>query len=59
MRIRWSREASDDIGRLHAFLLPLDPRAAARIAQMLIEMHYEVAADVISIIRVWHMREDR
>lgn len=91
MRVRWSREASDDIGRLHAFLLPSDPHAAARVAQMLIDapdklldhprlgerldryggreirhlhvgdydMRYAFDGEVISIIRIWHDREDR
>ena len=91
MKIRWSREASDDIGRLHAFLSPFDPNAAARVAGMLIDapdrlldhprlgalldrygsreirhlhiggydMRYELDGEVISIIRIWHSREDR
>ncbi|MSO97709.1 MAG: type II toxin-antitoxin system RelE/ParE family toxin [Rhodospirillaceae bacterium] len=28
MRVRWSRAASDDLVRLHAFLRPKNPRAA-------------------------------
>ena len=35
MRIRWNREAWDDLGRLHAFLLPLDSPAAMRAANRL------------------------
>jgi len=35
MRIRWNREASDDLGRLHGFLLPLDSSSATRAANLL------------------------
>ncbi|ATQ42068.1 type II toxin-antitoxin system RelE/ParE family toxin [Caulobacter mirabilis] len=37
MKIRWSREASDDVGRLHAFLESANPVAAAKVARMLVE----------------------
>ncbi len=37
MRIRWSQQASDDIGRLHDFLAAFSPETAARVAKMLIE----------------------
>ena len=37
MRIRWSRQASDDVGRLHDFLAAFSPEAAARAAKMLVE----------------------
>jgi len=37
MRIRWSREASDDVGRLYAFRKSFDPQAAARLVQRLLD----------------------
>lgn len=36
MRIRWSRQASDDVGRLHDFMAAFSPEAAARVARMLV-----------------------
>jgi plasmid stabilization system protein ParE len=30
VRIRWTPEAADDLGRLHDFLAPYNPRAALR-----------------------------
>ena len=91
MRVDWSSAARRDLFRLEAFLKPVNPRAAARVARTLIDaagrlsefphiapsiegyegrevrsltvgdysMHYEVKADGISIVRVWHAREDR
>ncbi len=35
MRIRWTRRASADLERLHAFLQPVAPAAAARVVQEL------------------------
>ena len=37
MRMRWSQQASDDIGRLHDFLAAFSPEVAARTARMLLE----------------------
>ena len=36
MRIRWSRQASDDVGRLHAFAASFSAEAGASVARMLI-----------------------
>lgn len=36
MRIRWSQQASDDVGRLHAFAASFSPEAGAGVARMLI-----------------------
>ena len=35
MRIRWTRKAAADLARLHSFLEPVAPEAAARIVQQL------------------------
>lgn len=35
MKIRWTGAASDDLVRVHAFLAPVAPEAAARIVQQL------------------------
>jgi len=35
MRIRWTSKASSDLVRLHAFLAPAAPDAAARVVQRL------------------------
>lgn len=35
MNIRWTRRASADLVRLHAFLEPVAPDAAARVVQQL------------------------
>jgi len=35
MRVRWTEQASADLVRLHAFLEPVAPDAAARIVQQL------------------------
>jgi len=91
VRIRWTEKASTDLVRLHDFLAPVAPEAAARIAQKLVrapdrllryprigerleayeprevrriivgpyEMRYEIAADAILILRLWHSRENR
>lgn len=36
MRIRWSQQASDDVGRLHDFLAAFSAEAAARTTRMLL-----------------------
>ena len=91
MRVDWSAAARRDLFRLEAFLRPVNPRAGARVARMLVDaagrlpefpqlapavegydgrdirslvigdynMHYEVTADAIHIVRIWHTREDR
>ena len=80
-----------DLGRLHAFLAPVNPRAAAVVFEKLsaapdilvaqprlglalpefaprdvrrlivgdYELRYELAAQEIWILRLWHTREDR
>jgi plasmid stabilization system protein ParE len=37
MRLRWTTAATVDLRRLHAFLAPLDPRAATRTVRALRE----------------------
>lgn len=37
MKIRWSRQASDDIGRLHRFLEQKSPAAAVGAVQSLLD----------------------
>lgn len=37
MKIRWSRQASDDVGRLYDFMAGFSPEAGARVARMLLE----------------------
>ena len=91
MKIVWNRRALADIRRLHDFIAPHNPIAAARIelllanspAQLIImprlgeqleeflprevrrlivekyELRYRVQDDIITIIRIYHGREDR
>ena len=35
MRVRWTAKARSDLVRLHEFLAPVNPRAAARVVQLL------------------------
>jgi plasmid stabilization system protein ParE len=91
MVLQWTTSANRDLVRLHAFLNPLAPRAAAQIVQQLVaaaeqlltypqlgeritafaprdvrrlivgdyELRYELADTTITILRLWHCREDR
>ncbi|ATE63712.1 type II toxin-antitoxin system RelE/ParE family toxin [Rhizorhabdus dicambivorans] len=91
MKIEWSNQAVTDLARLHAFLAPDAPEAAARMLQQMgrapgrlidfprlgekldlylprevrrikvgrYEMRYEIADTTITILRLWHSREDR
>ena len=91
MQLKWAAKASADLVRLHDFLAPVNPQAAARTIQSLTaapvrllehprlgerldefaprevrrlrvgryEMRYEIHADVITVLRLWHAREDR
>lgn len=91
MRLEWSRQALADLDRLHTFLAPASPRAAANVIQALTkaperlleqprmgarldryaprevrrvfigdyELRYEIAGQTISIVQIWHGREDR
>jgi len=36
MKLRWTAKALSDLERLHAFLAPVDPHAAARIVRALV-----------------------
>ena len=36
MVLRWTASAQRDLARLHAFLHPVNPRAAARVVQQLV-----------------------
>ncbi len=36
MALRWTSKARSDLVRLHEFLLPVNPRAAARIVRQLV-----------------------
>lgn len=91
MKLRWSREANNDLARLHEFMLPLNKSAADRLAVRLIraperllglprmgsrlesfghreirrllvddyEIQYEVLGVEITVLRVFHTREQR
>jgi plasmid stabilization system protein ParE len=91
MVLQWTTSANRDLVRLHAFLYPLAPRAAAQIVQQLVaaaeqlltypqlgeritafaprdvrrlivgdyELRYELADTTITVLRLWHCREDR
>ena len=91
MVLKWTTSANRDLVRLHAFLNPLNPRAAARIVQQLVdaaeqlltdpqlgerlaafaprnvrrlivgdyELRYELEDTTITVLRIWHGREDR
>jgi plasmid stabilization system protein ParE len=91
MKLEWSVQALADLDRLHAFLAPVNPQAAANVVQSLTqapehlliqprmgarldryaprevrrifvgdyEMRYEILGDTISIVQIWHGREDR
>jgi plasmid stabilization system protein ParE len=91
MMLQWTTSANRDLVRLHAFLNPLAPRAAAQIVKQLVaaaeqlltypqlgeritafaprdvrrlivgdyELRYELADTTITILRLWHCREDR
>jgi plasmid stabilization system protein ParE len=45
MRIRWTEQARSDLVRLHEFLAPVDPRAAARIVRSLRQTPSRVLPD--------------
>lgn len=91
MVLRWTTSANRDLVRLHAFLHPLNPRAAARVVQQMVaaaeqlltypqlgerlaefqprevrrimvgdyELRYELSDTTITVLRLWHGREDR
>ena len=92
MALQWTTSANRDLVRLHAFLYPLNPRAAAEVVAQLVaaaeklitypqlgerlpefsprhvrrlivaedyELRYEISNTTISILRLWHCREDR
>jgi len=91
VQIKWTSKALADLSRLHAFLAPVNQRAAAAVFEKLsaapdtlvaqprlgrslpefeprdvrrlivgdYEMRYELAAQEIWILRLWHTREDR
>jgi plasmid stabilization system protein ParE len=91
MVLQWTTSADRDLVRLHAFLHPFNPRAAAQIVQQLVaaaeqlltypqlgerlaefvprdvrrlivgdyELRYELTDTTITVLRLWHGREDR
>lgn len=91
MNLVWTEKALNDIVRLHEFLAPLNPSAAAKLIQNLVatagrltrfprlgerldlyaprevrrifagqyEIRYEISANTIFILRLWHGRERR
>jgi plasmid stabilization system protein ParE len=91
MVLQWTTSAHRDLVRLHAFLHPLNPRAAAHVVQHLVaaaeqlltypqlgerlaefapsevrrlivgdyEMRYALTETTITVLRLWHGREDR
>jgi plasmid stabilization system protein ParE len=91
MKLRWTRNASLDLERLHEFLHTVNVEAADQVARRLLraperligmprpgvrvegfpqrkvgriivdsyEIQYELIGETISILRVWHTRENR
>ena len=91
MKLEWTSKAQSDLVRLHEFLFPVNPRAAAKTVRSLVdapsrlpkhprigerleqyaprevrrllighyEMRYEVRGQTITVLRLWHTREDR
>ena len=91
MKLQWSAKGLSDLVRLHEFLVPINPRAAARTVRSLAsapgrllkyprigeqiaqyeprevrrilighyEMRYEIRDETITVLRLWHTREDR
>ena len=91
MFLLWTTKAEADLIRLHEFLDPVNPDAAARVVQQLVaaagtllihphlgrsmtqvlpdevrrlivgdyEMRYLVTKESLTILRLWHTREDR
>ena len=91
MRLEWTDDALSDLARLHDFLVIVNPSAAAKAVESLIqapgrlvefprlgerldqyapheirrlivgryEIRYEIRNDVISILHLFHAREDR
>jgi plasmid stabilization system protein ParE len=91
MLLRWTASANRDLVRLHAFLAPVNARAAAGVVQQLVaaaeqlirfpqlgerlaefaprnvrrfivgdyELRYELTETTITVLRLWHCREDR
>jgi plasmid stabilization system protein ParE len=75
MRLRWTRKATSDLVRLHEFLSPVGrlpqqprigvkldefaPREVRRIIVGRYEIRYEIDADGIHVLRLWHTREER
>jgi plasmid stabilization system protein ParE len=89
--LRWTQSAFADLRRIHEFLEPVDPAAAARAVREVIarakripsrprlgervpgfvdrevrrvlvqkyEVRYELAGADVTILRIFHMREDR
>lgn len=91
MKVQWTEAGLSDLVRLHEFLAPVNPRAAAATVRSLTaaagrllqyprvgekldqfaprevrrilvggyEMRYEIRGDRISVLRLWHTRENR
>lgn len=91
VRIKWTVAATGDLVRLHDFLAPVAPDAAAKITQDLAqaplrladyprigekldaylprevrrivvghyEIRYQLAGDLIIVLRLWHQRKNR
>lgn len=91
MQLKWTRRALSDLTRLHQFLAPVNPQAAARtivslaaapgqlrqhpqlgerleefaprdVRRILVghyELRYEIRADALYVLRLWHTREHR
>ncbi len=91
MALRWTLSAYADLQRIHEFLEPVDPAAAARAVRAVVlrvrriphrprlgeripglgdrevrrvlvqnyEVRYEVAGTDLTVLRIFHTREDR
>ena len=59
---QWTGSASADLQRIHEFLEPVDPAAAARAVQAVVvrvlvrkyEVRYEVASSDLYVLRIFH-----
>ena len=62
MFLLWTTKAEADLIRLHEFLDPVNPDAAARVVQQLVAAAGTLLihqASTIYMLRLWHTREDR
>jgi len=60
--LRWTLAAFADLRRIHEFLEPVSPTAAAQAVRLVsvrgYEIRYEVSGTNLVVLRVFHARED-